>query len=123
MKVAIPVFQGKVAPRLDCAEEFLILEVGVEGAEERERWECHSDYPLERAVNLAESEADIIICGAIDQCSSRIIAATGKRVYPWQYGEIGLVIRKLLRGELSEIDPAAAEPKCRRCSRLPVRRR
>jgi predicted Fe-Mo cluster-binding NifX family protein len=94
MKLAVTVYQNKVAPRFDCAEEFLIIDIENNRSREKKTLRCRSDYPLERAIMLAESDVDIVICGAIDQYSSRILSVKGKQVFSWQSGNIEDIIDK-----------------------------
>ncbi|NPV93360.1 MAG: hypothetical protein HPY50_21585 [Firmicutes bacterium] len=105
MKLAMPVYQNKLAPRFDCAEEFLIIDVGSGRVGERKVLRCRSDYPLERATMLADSEADVIICGAIDQYSNRILSVKGKQVYSWQSGEIEDIIDKFVTSQYGAAIP------------------
>ncbi len=100
MKVAIPTFGTRVAPRFDCAQSFLL--VGVEDGQSTEKREIEStDWaPHQRAGKLVELGVDTVICGAIDRWSGQLLEAEGITVYGWVTGEVEDALSCLLRGEL-----------------------
>ena len=67
MKVAVPVWQGRVSPVFDVAGQLLLVEL-VEGVETSRREHRLPDAePQQRAVQLSELQVETLICGAISQ--------------------------------------------------------
>ncbi|NPV27877.1 MAG: NifB/NifX family molybdenum-iron cluster-binding protein [Firmicutes bacterium] len=100
MKVAIPFFAQYIAPRFDCADRFLIVDIVNGEIKHQDIWECRDSSPLIRTQALADLAVDVLICGAIDNCSFRLLSASGKQVVSWQSGQVDEVLARLLSGEI-----------------------
>jgi len=110
MKVAVPVWQGRVSPVFDVAGQLLLVEF-VEGTEVSRR-----EYPLpeadlqQRAAQLAELRVETLICGAISRPLEALLIENGIRVYGRVCGDVESVLTAFAAGSLGE--PQYAMPGC-----------
>jgi len=105
MKVVIPLFGSRVAPRFDCGTELLIAQVqdgGIKGAEQVTDGEGN---PLQRVARLRELGADTVVCGAVTGFVLRHLAANGIRVFPWVFCEASEALEALASGRLLAASP------------------
>jgi predicted Fe-Mo cluster-binding NifX family protein len=116
MRIALPVWDGRVSPVFDTAGTLLVVDV--EGARETMR----SGLPLgeagipERARRMADLGAAVLICGAISREMMSALASQGIRVLPFIRGNVDEVIGAYLSGALCErsFPPRFCMPGCRR---------
>ena len=111
MKVAIPIWTGRVSPVFDVAKNLIIAEID-QGRELGRTQEPLKEAGLAaRAGRVAELGIDMLICGAISQPLEGMLFAKGVRVIPWICGSVEDVLRAFVSGE-----PAASlflMPGCR----------
>jgi predicted Fe-Mo cluster-binding NifX family protein len=102
MKIAIPIWEGKVSPVLDTASRLLVLQL--EGHEEKARFETHlHEHELPRkCVCIQGLGVDLVICGAVSDYFNRMLTAAGIEVIPWRSGETEDVLDAYLHGNLSD---------------------
>ena len=100
MKIAIPLFDRRVSPRFDCAQDFLLT--SVENGEIIERrklsasdWTCR-----QRVKKLNELGVETLICGGIDRLSAGLLTFYGVMIYSWVTGIAEDGLRTFLRGQL-----------------------
>ncbi len=91
MKLAIPIWEGRVSNVFDFAQKAVIVEFN--GAEELAR----SELPLSgqgpaRVTALRHLGIDTLICGAISRVSASWASACGIRLVPYVTGHIDEVI-------------------------------
>ncbi len=101
MKIAIPVWEGKVSPVFDTASRLLIL--NVENNKELSRIETYLDENEDlsrRCFRVQELNVDILICGAISRHFQRILVSGGIDVIPWISGAAEEVLTAYLEGNL-----------------------
>jgi len=96
LRVAIPVWEGRVSPVLDVAANLLLvdLDAGHEVSRNSERFDS-CPLPL-RARRFSELGVDIVICGAISQPLADMLSASGITVLPCIIGEVEDVLRSYL---------------------------
>ncbi|NLX60508.1 MAG: dinitrogenase iron-molybdenum cofactor biosynthesis protein [Phycisphaerae bacterium] len=111
MKIAIPHWQGRVSPVFDVAENLLVVELD-DGGAERSRVQAglRAESPHHRASQLAETGAEVLICGAISWPLEMALTAHGVRVIGQTCGNIEEVLAAFVSGRLS--DGAFAMPGC-----------
>lgn len=117
VKVAIPLFGSRVAPRFDCGTALLVAQVqngAVKGAEQVTDGEGH---PLQRVARLRELGADTVVCGAVTGFLLRHLAANGIRVYPWVFCEASEALESLASGRLPAASPLEPGKHRGRCAR------
>lgn len=89
MKAAFSVWDNRIAPVFDVARQMHLVEAK-SGRIASEMEEAFSDdFPLHKAIRLAELGIDILICGAVSRPLRETIAAYGIRVIPFVAGELG----------------------------------
>jgi len=100
MKVAVPVWEGKVSPVFDTASRLLILDV--EDKRETSRFETHFEEQAltRRCQRIQLLEIDTLICGAISRCFCSMLTASGITVIPWRCGLAKDVLEAYLKGTL-----------------------
>lgn len=98
MKVAIPIWDGRVSPVMDTACHVLVVELA--GCHEVSR--ALNDFPagnLPNRVNfLVEKGINTLICGAVSQQFERLAVASGIRVHPWFRGDVEQIIAAFSNG-------------------------
>jgi predicted Fe-Mo cluster-binding NifX family protein len=107
---AFSCWKDRIAPVLDTAREFHIVEIRA-GKTVRETRESLADtQPLRTVLRMAELQLDVLVCGAISRNIQDLIAAYGIRVVPFVSGELRQVIEAWLEGNLEK--DAFAMPGC-----------
>jgi predicted Fe-Mo cluster-binding NifX family protein len=101
MRVALPVANRRIAPRLGSAETFYVIEV--EGQKEIHRHEhMLSDMsPIEKIRFLKQQPIDVLICLGIEMGLYNYLAIFGVRIIPGVSGDVEQVIRLFLSGHLA----------------------
>jgi predicted Fe-Mo cluster-binding NifX family protein len=116
MKVAIPLWQGRVSPVFDEASRILIVDIS-EGRENCRRQESLLTHnPFERAQMLPKLGVDLLICGMISHTQQTALNSTGVRVIPHICGPMEDVIAAFLDGRIE--NGAMLMPGCGRRKRL-----
>lgn len=116
MKVAIPLWQGRVSPVFDEASRILIVDIS-NGKERCRRLESLlSHNPFERARVFPKLGVDLLICGMISQTQQTALDSAGVRVIPHICGSMEDVIAAFLDGRIE--NGAMLMPGCGRRKRL-----
>ena len=102
MKVAVPVWQGRVSPVFDVAGQLLLVEL-VQGVEASRREHRMADAePEQRAVQLSELQVEALICGAISQALEALLTEHGIKVYGRVCGNVDDVLAAFVAGTLGQ---------------------
>mgnify|MGYP002353074925 FL=1 len=102
MKVAIPVWQGRISPVFDVAGQLLLLDL-IDGREvSREERPVGESRAEQRAAELAELGVDLLICAGISQALQETLASCGIRVVARICGNIEEVLTAFSTGRLGE---------------------
>lgn len=96
MIIGIPVCQEIIAPRFDCAAEFLIIELEGEEIVKRQVLPFLEQNPLRRALLMIQVPVDTIICSRIDNFSSRLLKDHRIKIISDQHGPIEEVLASWL---------------------------
>ena len=112
MRIAIPQWQGRIAPVFDVAGHLVLIDVEDNRETRREEKQLVKTELPARAVELLGYNADVLICGAISAPLQCRIAASGVRVIAFVCGAVDEVLAAYLTGAL--VNPAFAMPGCRR---------
>ncbi|MGC9197824.1 MAG: NifB/NifX family molybdenum-iron cluster-binding protein [Acidobacteriaceae bacterium] len=112
MRIAIPHWQGRIAPVFDVAGRLLLIDAenGLE-VSRQERVLLKTTFS-DRAAELVSFEANVLLCGAISAPLQRKLLASGLKVIAFVCGTVDEVLAAYLRGSLA--DPAFAMPGCHR---------
>ena len=102
MRVAIPVFDGRISPVFDAARRLLLVDI--ENGREVWRTEQVVEEPElgPRARRVAEFGADMLICGAISRPLEAMLLSAGVEVVPQTCGQAEDVLRAFMSGQLTE---------------------
>ncbi|MBN2243910.1 MAG: NifB/NifX family molybdenum-iron cluster-binding protein [Acidobacteria bacterium] len=100
MKVAIPLWQGRVSPVFDEANRILIVDISDGREQFRQEESLLSHNPFERARALPKLGVDLLICGMISQMQQNALDSAGIRVIPHICGTMEEVIAAFLDGRL-----------------------
>jgi len=102
MKVAIPHWQGRVRPVFDVAGNVLLVDVADGGEQARRNVPLSAGGIAARVSALAESGAEVLVCGAISRPLEMAISAAGIEVMPQTCGDVERVLAAFIRGELEQ---------------------
>ena len=81
-------FQTKISPRFDQAQEFLFLETNYAEVVGREELATRGWSQMDKMRQLVERGIDTLICGGIDRASLQYLSFNGVTVYSWVTGEV-----------------------------------
>lgn len=110
MKVAIPHWQGRVSPVFDVATRVLLVETANGRERSREELLMTATDPAQRAGELAQGGADVLICGAVSWPLEMAVSSAGIEIITQVCGQVEEVLRAFLEDTLS--DPAFLMPGC-----------
>ena len=110
MRVAIPVWNGRVSPVFDTAGQVLLVEVEQGSERNRRSEELSGSFPAWRVRRLVELGVEVLICGGISRPLATMLAAAGIRLVPWTAGSVDEVLTAYLGGRLP--DPRWLMPGC-----------
>ena len=112
MRIAIPVWQGRIAPVFDVAGHLFLIDVEKNRETRREEKQLVKAELSARAAELLSYNADVLICGAISAPLQFRIAVSGVCVIAFVCGAVDDVLAAYLTGVLA--NPDFAMPGCRR---------
>lgn len=102
MKIAVPIWDGRVSPVMDTALRLVVAE-SVNG---QEMSRAMVDIPYagiaQRAGFISGLGIDVLICGAISHPFERLLAASGVKVNPWMGGNVDEIITAHMNGNLQK---------------------
>jgi predicted Fe-Mo cluster-binding NifX family protein len=107
MRLAVPVWNGRVSPVLDVATRLMVVDVI---GREATFTETHRLAGPDRAGVVAELGVDVLVCGAVSRELEERLVANGVEVIAEVRGEVHEVIRAKLDGALSQ--PCFMLPGC-----------
>ncbi len=100
MKVAIPIWDGRISPLMDTACSLLIADIDEGQVVSKETVGIpRMDIPNQVSF-FTDHHIDILICGAISHQLERMLAASGIKPYPWVRGQVDEVIAAYCNGVL-----------------------
>jgi len=101
MKVAIPIWQGKVSSVFDFADELLLIELenGIEKS--RNEVSLTEQSGPERTARLRQLDVQVLICGAISRPLADMLNGAGIEVLPFVTGSVEQVMAAYKTGKLS----------------------
>jgi predicted Fe-Mo cluster-binding NifX family protein len=120
MRVAIPLWRGRVSPVFDEASRILLVDISNKQEQRRREESLVVQNPFERARMLPSLGVDLLICGMISQTQQTALASTGVRIIPHICGSMEDVIAAFLDGRIE--NGALRMPGCGRQKRLRNRR-
>jgi predicted Fe-Mo cluster-binding NifX family protein len=112
MKIAIPVWEGKISPVLDTASRLVIFNVENKNATLKGETHLQGIDFIRKCSQIKEMRVDLLICGAVSRHFGMMLAHTGVRVIPWIAGSAEEVLNAYMNGKL--FSPRYIMPGCRR---------
>ena len=100
MKIAVPIWDGRVSPLMDTARQLLVAEVAGSREISREVVDIPQTDVTHRAGFISELGVSVLICGAISRQFEQMLAASGIKTSPWFRGDVGEVIAAHFNGNL-----------------------
>ena len=110
MRMALPIWDGRISPVFDTARRLLVLEVEGAGALTRHEESLPEDMAAGRVSRLVGMGVGVLVCGAVSRPLAEMIAASGIRLIPFVSGDVEEVIQAFLAGKLP--GPAFLMPGC-----------
>ena len=102
MKIALPIWNGRISPVFDTARELLVVEAQDGKEIARSRQALDGSVLPQRAARLAELRVDVLLCGAISRPMAGMLAASGIKVVPFVAGDVEEVVAAYLAGRFPE---------------------
>ena len=100
MRVAIPLWQGRVSPVFDEASRILLVDISEKQEQHRQEESLTTRNPFERAQFLPRLGVDLLICGMISQTQQTALSSAGIQIIPCICGTMEEVIAALLDGRI-----------------------
>jgi len=125
MKIAIPIWNGRVSPVMDTASQLLILKIQNGREMSRSVLPIPKMDIIQRARFITNVEIDLLICGALSRPFENALSHHGLSIYPWIKGDIDEIITAYLKGNLlkNEFNLPGCRGRCRRGRRQEQNRR
>ncbi|MDD5556992.1 MAG: NifB/NifX family molybdenum-iron cluster-binding protein [bacterium] len=100
MRVAIPVWNGRISPVFDAARNVVIADV--EGGRRVLTSEARlpEGIPQMRVRSMAAIGAEVLICGGISRELAAMLQYSGIRVIPGMSGEVGEILDAFISGKI-----------------------
>jgi len=102
LKVAIPLFENRISPRLDCAKRVLLVDIV-----EKDRQVVSSEEKTLSSAGMGENsdfyrinKIDVVICGGISTEMESFLSKRDVRVISWVTGEAQKALNFFLQGKL-----------------------
>jgi predicted Fe-Mo cluster-binding NifX family protein len=102
MKLAIPVWLGRISPVFDVAGQLLLVELADGREVGREEHPISETTLDERARRLAELGVETLICAGVSQSLEAVLADCGIRVIARVCGDVEEVLAAFQAGSLGE---------------------
>jgi predicted Fe-Mo cluster-binding NifX family protein len=102
MKVALPVWQGRVSSVFDFAHKLLVVEFEKGREKARQEIILVEQSGPNRAATLKELGVGVLICGAISRPLAEMINGSGIQVLPFVSGSTEQIINAYKTGRLSQ---------------------
>ncbi len=102
MKIAIPIWQGRISPVFDVAGQLLLVELSDGREVSRDEQLMSETTAEERTRKLAELGIDTLICAGVSQALEASLAERGIRVIAQICGDAKEVLAAFVSGRLGE---------------------
>lgn len=100
MKIALPVWEGKISPVFDTASKLLVLQVEEKKEKYRFETQLHEKDLARRCSRIKNLDVDLLICGGISRQFYRMLTGAGVRVICWICGGAEDVLNAYMGGTL-----------------------
>jgi predicted Fe-Mo cluster-binding NifX family protein len=100
MRIAIPVWNGRVSTVFEAADEMVVIESLIEGKGVQRIESLEGPPRCDRAAHLKALGVDVLICGALSRSMAHRIEAAGIRLIPFVRGPVEEVVDAFRTGRL-----------------------
>jgi len=100
MRIAVPVWSGRVSPVLDSAQHLVCFDFGEGDVSEKVHRDWTGATLCGRVLSVLDLDVDVLICGAISRACLFMLQARGVGVQPFLCGEVGEILDSYRRGSL-----------------------
>ncbi len=111
MRIAIPVWSGRVSPVFDVAGQLVLADVDAGTEVARQARALEETDPAGRTRRLVQLGTDVLICGAISRPLEAMLTAAGIQVVAQTCGPAEEVLEAFVSGQMDA--PAFRMPGCR----------
>lgn len=108
MRVAVPIFEGRISPVFDWAQRLLVIDHDGTNEQARSEENLAGLAPPFRPGRLAHLGVEVLLCGGISAPVAAMLESQGVSVIPGLVGEVDGVFEAFFAGRLP--DPAFAMP-------------
>ncbi len=112
MRIAIPIWEGKVSPVFDTALRLLVVEVTERGEESRFVYHIDESDLSQKCQRIRKLDLDTLICGAVSHGFLRMLLASGLDVIQEISGPAEDVLKAFITGNIFQ--PRFLMPGCKR---------
>ena len=102
MKTAITVWNNRVSPVFDVANQALLFDLDGHRTTSEHYLVLPHSCAAEKVIWLLEAGTEVLICGAISRDAHLAVTNAGIRIYPFIAGDIQKVLLAYLAGSLVE---------------------
>jgi predicted Fe-Mo cluster-binding NifX family protein len=110
MKMAIPVFNGRVAPVFDWAGKVVVVEFERMNELRRQEISMSCIPAAARPHHLRAMGVSVLICGGISTHLQGLTEHCGIRVFPWLVGDYQQVLRDFIYRDCAPLADSTAVP-------------
>ena len=100
MRIAIPIWEGKISPVLDTASKLLIIEDKTQNESSRFETNLIEQDISQRCSFIRGLDLDVLICGAVSRQFSEMLKACGIKIISGISGPVEDVLEAYLQGVL-----------------------
>ncbi len=112
MKIAIPHWKGRVSPVFDESRQLVLVDILNGKSTGYAVKKLKNSNPLFRAKEVADLNAQVLICGVVSQVLEMALLSENVRIIPYTCGPVKEVIKAFIDDRLNE--PMFLMPGCRR---------
>ncbi len=111
MKIALPVWENRMAPVFDAADQWILCQAEDKSWRVEAVKDFHSSLPERKVQELIDQDLSLLICGAIPYRLERFLTESGCGVISFVTGETDEVLQAWMENRLD--DPRFRMPGCR----------
>jgi len=101
VKVALPVWNGRISPVFDVAQRVLVVETENGQTSQRIEEALGEPLPISKVGHLKALGVDVLLCGAVSRPVAVMVEAAGIELLSWVAGPVEDVLNAYLQGRLS----------------------
>lgn len=108
MRIAITVWNNRISPVFDVAQQLLFVDIVDDGEGTRSLLSLAGMSPQQKVEAIKLNRIEMVLCGAVSEFFLVLLGNNGIKVEPWISGDIDEVIKALMQNRL--FDPLFSMP-------------